>query len=118
MIAIDTNVLVRILVEDTGQPAQTVAARKLARSSKQVYVPQIVQAETVWVLETAYEFDKSGIVEALEHLDGNGAFVLQHSESFSEALKMYRNGMLIFPIVLFLWKAGGSVRNYTLLTDA
>jgi predicted nucleic-acid-binding protein len=34
MIAIDTNVLVRILVDDPGQPAQVDAARALASQAK------------------------------------------------------------------------------------
>jgi predicted nucleic-acid-binding protein len=33
VIAIDTNVLVRILVDDPGQPAQVAAARRLASES-------------------------------------------------------------------------------------
>ncbi len=52
MIAVDTNVLVRILADDPGQPAQVQAARRLAGGAKQVFVPTVVQVETVWVLES------------------------------------------------------------------
>lgn len=49
MIAIDTNVLVRIIVEDIGQAEQTKTARALAKSASKIYLSQIVQVETSWV---------------------------------------------------------------------
>jgi predicted nucleic-acid-binding protein len=54
VIAVDTNVLVRVLVDDPGQKAQVAAARSQVKRAGQVWVAQIVQAETVWVLESAY----------------------------------------------------------------
>ncbi|MCO6440817.1 MAG: PIN domain-containing protein [Nitrococcus mobilis] len=50
MIAVDTNVLVRILTDDPGQPEQVQAARALASRARKVYVPLIVMVECVWVL--------------------------------------------------------------------
>ncbi|MGE0086933.1 MAG: PIN domain-containing protein [Desulfococcaceae bacterium] len=102
MIAIDTNVLVRILVEDTGQIKQTHAARELARAAIQVYVPQIVQVETVWVLETAYKFSKSDIIVALEHLQNNSSFILQNTDNFGDAVKTFRNSNADFSDCLIL----------------
>ena len=51
MIAIDTNVLVRLLVAD--DPAQTRRARKLAESDR-LFVPVTVLLETEWVLRALY----------------------------------------------------------------
>lgn len=96
MIAVDTNVLVRVLVDDPGHPAQVKRARERLRHAKQVYVPQIVQAETVWVLESAYGLGKPAIAEVLEHLARNKAFVLQAEASFQEALTAYRGGSADF----------------------
>ena len=62
MIAVDTNVLVRVLVDDPGQKAQVAAARSQAKRAGQVWVAQIVQAETVWVLESAYDLDRTTIL--------------------------------------------------------
>lgn len=56
MLALDTNVLVRILIDDTQFIDQCAAARALASAAGEVYVPQVVQIETVWVLESAYGF--------------------------------------------------------------
>jgi len=91
VIAIDTNVLIRILVEDTGQADQTRMARELANAAGQVYLPQIVQVETVWVLETAYKFNKTSILKILEHIQANRAFILQNYDMFSAALDIFRN---------------------------
>jgi predicted nucleic-acid-binding protein len=91
VIAIDTNVLIRILIEDSGHKEQNRIARELAISAKRVYIPQIVQVETVWVLETAYKFDKTNILKVLDHIQSNGAFVLQSSDIFSAALDIFHN---------------------------
>lgn len=91
MIAIDTNVLVRILTDDSEQPAQVQAARALASQSKQVFVPLIVQVETVWVLESGYGLAKEPIVQVLEHLEVNQAFVLEDPERCRQALALFRS---------------------------
>ncbi len=102
MIAIDTNVLVRIFVEDNEQPEQTRSARELARSERQVYIPQIVQVETVWVLDAAYHFDRISIVKVLEHLKNNSSFILQNTENFVNALETFRNSNADFSDCLIL----------------
>ena len=91
MIAVDTNVLVRILVDDPGQPTQVAAARSLASEAKQVFVPLVVQVELVWVLESGYRFDKPTVVEVLEHLETNHAFVLEDDAISCSALALYRS---------------------------
>lgn len=91
MIAVDTNVLIRILVDDPGQPAQAAAARVLASKVGQVFVPLIVQVETVWVLESGYGLSKESVVQALEHLDVNDAFVPENGPLCHDALELYRS---------------------------
>jgi predicted nucleic-acid-binding protein len=46
---VDTNVLIRLLLEDEEQPQQVQAARRLAIAVPQLYIPQVVQVEIVWV---------------------------------------------------------------------
>jgi len=96
VLAVDTNVLVRILVDDPGAPNQCAAARKLASNAGTIYVPQVVQIETVWVLEDSYELGKSTLIDALATLAQNTAFVLQHEEIFRAALDDYRSGRADF----------------------
>lgn len=102
MIAIDTNVLVRILVDDPGQPQQVSKARAAAAHARQVYIAQIVQVELVWVLSDAYGLDKKAIVGVLEELAVNQAYVLQEEDNFRTALSEYCSAAADFADYLIL----------------
>ena len=91
MIAVDTNVLVRILADDPGQRAQVDAARALAAEAQQVFVALVVQVETIWVLESGYRMSKETVVQALEHLEVNQAFVLEDEDLSQQALRLFRS---------------------------
>ena len=91
MIAVDTNLLVRILVDDPGQAAQVKAARALASQAKQVFIPLVVQVETVWVLESGYKLSKKTIIQALEHIEINQAFVQEDEYLCHRVLDLFRS---------------------------
>ena len=67
-----------------------------------VFIPQIVQVETVWVLESAYKLSRKQISPVLGHLDSNAAFTLQNRSSFQKAMKLYIHGNGDFPDYLIL----------------
>ena len=90
MVVIDTNVLVRVIVEDAGQPEQTKIARDLLDNAQSVYVPQIVQVEFVWVLTKTYKTDKAILLNVLEHLLLNPAFILQRRDVFKIAVELFK----------------------------
>lgn len=92
MITVDTNVLVRILIDDPDAPDQMRAARELARNSGTLFVPQIVQVETVWVLQTAYQLDKSTLLAVLEKLLKNPKIQLEQESRYISALQDFRVG--------------------------
>jgi len=70
MKALDTNVLVRFLVKDDEQQAQTVYRKfKQAEAKKEVFfIPVLVVLETVWVLESVYEVTRQEILYAIDQL--------------------------------------------------
>lgn len=105
MNAVDTNVLVRILVDDPGASLQMQSARALLLNSTVLYVPQIVQVETVWVLESAYGFDKASICKILDHLLHHPQFQLQSAESFTSAFALFRKHSADFSDCLILTEA-------------
>ena len=88
MISLDTNVLVRIFVDDPSHPEQCAKARKIVSQYKSVYVTQVVQAETVWVLSRAYEFSRVDIELVLENLLNNQAFKLENEVIFTLSLQL------------------------------
>jgi len=70
MRAIDTNVLVRFLVND--DPAQAQQARQLFSAAEQqrviYFVPLLVVLESIWVLESAYQVGRNELIEAFSDL--------------------------------------------------
>lgn len=70
MASLDTNILVRLLVQD--DPRQTAAVRQLLAQSIQnaetLFVPVTVSLELEWVLRARYGFAKADIVHALSTL--------------------------------------------------
>ena len=105
MLAVDTNVFVRILVDDPGAPQQCVAARNVAAEAGTIYVPQVVQIETVWVLERTYGISKPDIVRTLVQVVENTSFVLQRAEVFVNALAEYRGSRVDFADCMILAEA-------------
>jgi len=58
MIALDTNVLVRFLVEDDEKQSQkaTRLIRNAQKRGEPLFISDIVMCEVVWVLSTSYRF--------------------------------------------------------------
>lgn len=70
MTAVDTNILVRFLVRDDERQAQAVYRRfKRAESSgERFFIPLLVVLETIWVLESVYEKERTAILNAFQSL--------------------------------------------------
>ena len=70
MIALDTNVLVRFLVNDDNKQAD--AAKKIikeAELSKQpLFVTSLVVLELIWVLDAVYNVEREDIIGAISDL--------------------------------------------------
>ena len=70
MIGLDTNVLVRYIVQD--DPVQSSAATSLMESGcspeEPGYVSLTVLVELVWVLDGAYNYDRSVVVSVIRQL--------------------------------------------------
>jgi predicted nucleic acid-binding protein len=67
MLAVDTNVLVRLLVND--DPRQAAVARRLFESDE-IWIGVTVLLETAWVLESVYELPAADAAHALRGLLG------------------------------------------------
>ena len=84
-----------------GVAREDIASRPSNRA-KQVYISQIVQIEMVWVLETAYGFDKPAVITVLKHLQQTLLFVLQNQTQFDSALTTFENHTADFSDYLIL----------------
>ena len=92
MIALDTNALVRVLVEDNKDQAHTV--RKTItfaeKNSIQILILSEVLLETVWVLESVYGSSRDEIFQFLETLIYTPTFTFSDYESIRKAVHQYR----------------------------
>ncbi len=86
MRAIDTNVLVRLLVRD--DPRQTAAAETFTAAG--AWIPHIALVETIWVLDSVYDRSRSDIEAAVEGLLDHESLVIQDPDIVAEALDSFR----------------------------
>lgn len=91
MIALDTNVLVRFLVEDDAAQAERARAllQRAIDSEEPCYVSDVVLCELVWVLERRYKLKRKEICKGLSRLLYAQHLVFSSVEGLSRALEAY-----------------------------
>ena len=86
MRAVDTNLLVRLLVRDDA--AQAATAEKFIASG--AWVSHLVLAETLWVLDAVYSRKSAQIAKAIELLLSHTQLTLQDADVVELALEKFR----------------------------
>jgi predicted nucleic-acid-binding protein len=98
MTGVDTNILVRHITQD--DPDQSPVATRLLENSFTENNPGFVSIatllETVWVLESVFQFPVLRIAEAMERTLQLDALIIQHAEAVFLALYAYRAGAASF----------------------
>lgn len=90
MRSVDTNIVVRYLVND--DPRQFEAAREIFRRGD-VFVATTVLLETEWVLRSAYNFKADRLLNALEAVAGLSGVSVEDPATLAEAIAMSRKGL-------------------------
>ena len=92
-IAVDTNVLVRMLVHDASAPEQCAAARRLADQATASGEPLLVSLcallETEWVLRSRYRVSRQAMTAALVAMLETPAIAFEHEATVEEALFLF-----------------------------
>ena len=93
MIGLDTNILVRYLTQDDpGQSRKANAEiEKGLSAGHKFFIADIVLCELVWVLETAYGYERREIVPALENILRTKQFQFENKDLLWISLADYRN---------------------------
>ena len=96
MIGLDTNVLLRVFVDDN--PAQVAAARRFVAKAAPggLFVTDLVLVELVWTLKRLLGTDKARIVDVLRRLLERSEFVLEHRQDIRAAIRHFASGSADF----------------------
>lgn len=90
MIALDTNVIVRIVTAD--DPGQLAVALEVFRSGE-LWVCKTVLLETEWVLRYTYELPRAAILEALRRLVGYRNLQVEDRAAVLQAVSLFESGL-------------------------
>ena len=98
MAGLDTNVLVRWLVDDDVAQSALAAERFLIAASQQqrLFVPVTVTLELEGVLRSRYRFGKTDIQRALTALLETRELLFQSEDAIERALHAWRDGSADF----------------------
>lgn len=91
MIGLDTNVLVRyIMQDDPQQSAQASHAMERLNADEPGFISIVATVELAWVLDSCYALSRNQISDALEALLRTKELVVDRAESVSRATRAFR----------------------------
>lgn len=90
MIAVDTNLLVRLLTND--DPGQARRAAEIMESDD-IFIPKTVMLETEWVLRHAYGIEKVNIIKGFQRLLGLRNVNVEDPDNVIQAISWYESGL-------------------------
>ena len=98
MIGVDTNILVRYLVQD--DPKQSLQASEWLDSMRHkrefIFINQVVFCELVWVLEGPYQIDKKTLILTLEKILLAKQFEIESKDEIRQALSEFKRQAVDF----------------------
>ena len=92
MIGLDTNVLVRYIMQDDAR--QSALATRLVEAlsvESPGFVPLVTVVELAWVLSSAYALDRGQVVQAFESLLRTKEIAVERAEIVWKALRVFRS---------------------------
>ena len=91
-IVIDTNLLIRYLVNDDARKAQIVDTllKKAGKGDVHILMPSIVVAELIWVLESFYRMEAAEIADLVDSILNTPGLTVSDDAIVRSALKRYR----------------------------
>jgi len=97
MIGLDTNVIVRYVMQDDPKQSQKAVRLIEALSAESPgFVPVVAVVEFVWVLTSCYELRREQVAAAIDGVLRAKEFVVDRMEQIAQALRVYRSGSADF----------------------
>jgi len=91
MTAVDTNVLVRIVVND--DPFQAARAAAFLRQQDRIFIAKTVLLETEWVLRNGYGLGRREVLAVLHEILAMGNAEVEDEAEVAQAMHWYERGM-------------------------
>lgn len=98
MIGLDTNVLVRYLVQDDPEQAEQ-AKRVIEQAAAEnipIFINQIVICELLWVLSYSYDYSKDALIDLLQKMLSIKQFEIEEREIVWTAFGIYKKSKADF----------------------
>jgi predicted nucleic-acid-binding protein len=97
MIGLDSNVLARYIAgDDASQSAAAARVIESLSAESPGFVPLVVIAELVWVLQYSYRLNKHEIAEVVEKLLRSAELMLENAEIVAQALREFHRSRADF----------------------
>ena len=118
MIGLDTNVLVRYIMQDDARqsPLATRLVESLS-SEASGFVPMVSFVELAWVLSSAYDLERAQLVSAFETLLRTKEIVVERAETVWKALRLFQSGNADFADCLIERSASAAGCEVTMTFD-
>lgn len=97
MIGLDTNVLVRYIMQDDAK--QSAKAGKLIDAlddTNRGFIALVSVVEVVWVLSACYDLNRAQIAQALDVMLRSKQFAVEQAEQVLRALRVFTGGKADF----------------------
>jgi predicted nucleic-acid-binding protein len=106
MIGIDTNILLRLLLDDDKAQGTRIDALFAAhvQSPGSALIADVVLAETVWTLSAVYKQPKAALMTALRALLAEPAYAFESRAAVESAVHLYATGRAGFADCLIVAK--------------
>ena len=108
MIALDTNVLLRALVDDDAAVEQCAAARRLVAAANAVTISAAVFLEAVWTLSRSFGFPRKDVARVAAMLVEHPKYRVQDAALFEAAITRFAAGNIDFADAVALEHAARS----------
>jgi predicted nucleic-acid-binding protein len=118
MIGLDTNVLVRYIMQDDAKQAPQ-ATRLVESLSAEApgFLPLVAVVELAWVLSSAYDLDRAQLVEAFEGVLRTKELVIERAEVVWKALRAFQSVNADFADCLIAHSAASAECEKTMTFD-
>lgn len=119
MIGLDTNVLVRyIMQDDLDQSALATQLIESLDNDHPGYITQVSVVELYWVLTSAYRLTKPQAAQALDAILRTKQFVVERADQLVRALRVFAQGKADLPDCLIERAATAAGCTQTMTFDA